>query len=129
MLIKILKTIFVFAIVASMSAFSSCQDKSRKELIIGKWRMEGEEYGKNQMALSFSKDNISILERLENGKSTLKQNYKYKLIDEEKYLLLEPLDTNNKVWKIGILELNTKILKLRSQSPDSSMLILKRLND
>ncbi|MEP6846724.1 MAG: hypothetical protein ABI861_11995 [Panacibacter sp.] len=112
-----------------LSSFTSCQDKSRQELILGKWRMDEKEYTHAQMALEFKKDKTATTDRIVNGQSTFKQLYNYKLIDNNQYLLLEPIDSNKKMWKVGIVKLDNKSLTFRSQSPDSSLLVLKRQNE
>ena len=91
--------------------------------------MDEKEYGQAQMALEFKKYRTSTIDRIVNGQSTFKQSYKYKLTDDDQYLLLEPTDSNQKIWKVRIIELDNKILTLRSQSPDSSLLVLKRQNE
>jgi hypothetical protein len=88
--------------------------------------MDEKEYGQAQMALEFRKDKTSIVDRIVNGQSTFKQSYNYKLIDNDQYLMLEPTDSSQKRWKVGIIKLDSKTLTIRSQSPDSSLLVLKR---
>jgi len=126
---KIFGLISLLTLTTILSSFTSCQDKSRQELILGKWRMDEKEYGQAQMALEFKKYRTSTIDRIVNGQSTFKQSYKYKLTDDDQYLLLEPTDSNQKIWKVRIIELDNKILTLRSQSPDSSLLVLKRQNE
>ena len=91
--------------------------------------MEEKEYEQAQMALAFNKDKTATVDRMVNGGSRLKQSYHYKLMDNEEYLLLEPTDSNQKTWKIRIVKLDNEILELRSQSPDSSLLVLQRQNN
>jgi hypothetical protein len=91
--------------------------------------MNEKEYGQAQMALEFREDKTSTIERIVNGQSTFKQSYNYKLTDNDQYLMLEPIDRNQKIWKLGIIKLDSKILTLRSQSPDSSLLILNRQHE
>jgi uncharacterized protein (TIGR03066 family) len=126
---KVFGLISLIMIATICSSFTSCQDKDRKELILGKWRMDENEYRQAQMALEFRKDKTSIIDRIVNGQSTFKQLYKYQLSDNDQYLILEPTDSSQKTWKVGIIKLDDKTLTLRSQSPDSSFLILKRQND
>ena len=121
--------ISLIMITTIFSSFSSCQNKSRQELILGKWRMDEKEYGQAQMALEFRKDQTSIVDRIVNGQSTFKQSYNYTLIDNDQYLMLEPTDSGQKRWKVGIIKLDSKTLTIRSQSPDSSLLVLKRQNE
>jgi hypothetical protein len=56
-------------------------------------------------------------------------SFSYKLVNNDKYLDLEPLSKGGRHWDIGILELNKQILKIRSQSPDSSFMILNRFQE
>lgn len=124
---KILLTLFVsVTTIATPFLFVSCQDKSREELILGKWKMDEKEYGQAQMLLEFKNDKTSVVDRIVNWQSTFERFYNYKLIDYQKYLLLKPADTTQNTWKIEIVTLDNNYLKLRSQSPDSSLLILKR---
>ena len=118
----------LITITTFLFSFTSCQDKYREELILGKWRMD-ERNGQARMSLTFNKDKTSIVDRIVNGQSTFKQSYYYKLIDNDQYLLFEPTDSNQKIWKVGIIKLDNKTLTLRSQSPDSSLLVLKRQNE
>jgi hypothetical protein len=111
-----------------LSSFASCQAKSRKELILGKWKMDEKEFKQAQMTLEFNKDETSIVDRIVNGESTFKQLYNYKLTDNDQYLSLQPTDSSQKTWKVRIIQLDNKSLTLRSQSPDSSLLILQRQN-
>ena len=110
-------------------SFTSCQGKSRGQLILGKWEMDAKKYGQAQMSLKFNNDKTSTIERIVNGQSTFKQSYNYKLVDNDQYLLLEPTDSNQKIWKVGIIKLDKQSLNLRSQSPDSSLLILERQSE
>ena len=126
---KIFRLISLILMTTILSSFTSCQDKSRQELILGKWKMDEKEYGQAQMALEFKKDKTSTVDRIVNGQSTFKQSYNYKLTDNDQYLVLEPTDSNQKIWKVGIVKLDNKILTLRSQSSDSSLLVLKRQNE
>ncbi len=100
--------------------------QSRSELILGKWVMEGGEFGSNKLVMRFGKDSISTMERWEGEKSILKASFRYLLSDEDKYLLLVHLDSGSRNWYVGIIDLDETTLKLRSQSPDSSLLILTR---
>ncbi len=117
--------VFIRITIMTSFFFLSCQEKSRKELILGKWRMEGKDYYA-QMSLEFNPDKTSVLEKLENSKLAYKQLYTYEFIDEQKYLLLEPSDSGAKIWKIEIVKLDNKTLKLRSQSPDSLLFRIKK---
>ena len=123
---KVFKLFLLTLTTTILFSFISCQDKSRKELILGKWKMNEKQYKPAQMALEFKGDNTSILDRIVNGQSTFKQLYTYKLIDNDQYLLLEPIDSNQKVWKVEIINLDNKILTFRSKSLDSSSLTLER---
>ncbi len=123
---KVFKLFLLTLTITIIFSFISCQDKSRKELILGKWKMNEKQYKPAQMALEFNKDNTSILDRIVNGQSTFKQFYTYKLIDKDQYLLLEPIDSNQKVWKVEIINLDNKKLTFRSKSLDSSSLTLER---
>ena len=126
---KIFGLLSLIMMTTFLSSFTSCQEKSRQELLLGKWKMDEKEYGQAQMALEFKKDKTSTIDRIVNGQSAFKQSYNYKLIDNDQYLLLEPTDSSQKIWKVGIVKLDNKILTLRSQSPDSSLLVLKRVNE
>jgi len=126
---QVLGLILILMTTMVVSSFISYQDKSRKELILGKWKMDEKEYKQAQMALEFKKDMTSTVDKIVNGQSTFKKSYTYKLIDNDQYLLLEPTGSDQKVWKIGIIKLDNEALTLRSQSPDSSLLVLKRQND
>jgi uncharacterized protein (TIGR03066 family) len=126
---KILGLILLIMMTTILSSLTLCQVKSRQELILGKWRMDEKEYTQAQMVLEFKKDKTSIVDKIVNGESTFKRSYTYKLTDNDQYLLLEPTDSNQKTWKVGIIKLDNKILTLRSQSPDSSLLVLKRENE
>ena len=88
--------------------------------------MNEKQYTPAQMSLEFKRENTSTLDRIVNGQSTFKQFYTYKLIDKDQYLLLEPIDSNQKVWKVEIIHLDNKILTFRSKSLDSSSLTLER---
>lgn len=126
---KIFGLIALIMTTTVLFSFMSCQDKAREELILGKWRMDEKEYGQAQMSLVFNKNKTSTVDRIVNGQSTFKQLYNYKLTDKHKYLLLEPTDKDQKQWKVEIVQLDNKVLTLRSQSSDSSLLVLKRVNE
>ena len=115
----------VLLLLVSIIGFSQ---QSKADLIIGNWIMDGKEYVA-QMSLKFKKDSSSILERLVNNKPTLKLEYKYMLSENQDYLHLDPTDPNEKKWKIKIIQLDYQTLKLQSQSPDSSVLILHRVKE
>lgn len=102
--------------------------ESRTDLIIGNWIMDGKDFVA-QMSLKFKKDSSSILERLVNNRSTLKVEYKYTFSENQDYLQLDPIDRSEKKWKIKIMHLDYQTLKLQSQSPDSSALILHRVKE
>ncbi|MEO6721917.1 MAG: hypothetical protein ABIN67_16230 [Ferruginibacter sp.] len=115
----------VLLLFVSINGFSQ---QSKTDLIIGNWIMDGKEYIA-QMSLKFKKDSSSILERLVNNKSTLKVEYKYKFSENQDYLHLDPTESSEKKWKIKIIQLDYQTLKLQSQSPDSSVLILHRVKE
>ena len=117
-------TVVIFLFV-SIIGFSQ---QSNTDLIIGSWIMDGKEFVA-QMSLKFKKDSSCILERLVNNKSTLKVEYKYMFSEDQDYLHLEPTDLKERKWKIKIIQLDTQMLKLQSQSPDSSSLILHKVNE
>ena len=88
--------------------------------------MDEKEFKQAQMALEFKRDSTSTVDRIVNGKSTFKQLYNYKLTDNDQYLSLEPTDSSQKRWRVKIVQLDNKSLAFRSQSPDSSILVLQR---
>jgi hypothetical protein len=115
-------SMFVILIIAF-----SCQ-VSKKQLIIGKWEVHYDS-SPHEMIINFRKDNIAVLKTWDKNVLTLTDSFSYKLVNDEKYLDLEPLSTRMQKWNIEILELNNKLLKIRSQSPDSSSLILYRIEE
>jgi len=125
----ILVLIILLIATAFLYSFNYCQDKSREELIIGKWEMDKKEYPRAQMSLLINKDKTLILDRIVNGLSTFKQLYSYNLTDNNKFIIFEPFEKGKKIWNVEIIQLDYKVLTLRSQSPDSSLLFLKRQNE
>jgi hypothetical protein len=108
---------------------TSGQNTTRKELIIGKWETNYEG-SPNRMTLNFKNDSIVVIDKsINNGKLVLVDSFTYSFNNEERYLYLNPLNKGQKAWNVGIIEINNQILNLRSQSPDSSILSLRRIKE
>lgn len=101
-------------------ALNSCKSKSSKDLIIGTWIPQKNPFGTNEQ-LVFTETKF-LAQSIINGKPNTEKEFNYRISDDNRFLIFDEADKENKT---EIVELTHSDLKLKSLNK-SDTFCLKR---